>query len=208
MYYSICMYYSIYNMSVIPDAKFLCRGYFCVGTYTHVDPKLVTFWHIADVLPTCCQHSQLSICVGARDNNDEGGVNSSFLSNDDEECQGPFDAAAMPSSQACIGSEKRMAGDGAIPKRKPPLFLSHWKLQGSHCQVIARMATTTAVSCLGIWWVTWCIRTGPRTSRGIAKIELMLNTESMTMSFVMRNQLSNERRIVLSVSWWMLWWWL
>ncbi len=34
----------------------------------------------------------------ARDNNDEGGIDSSFLLNDDEECHGPFDAAAMPST--------------------------------------------------------------------------------------------------------------
>jgi hypothetical protein len=39
----ICTYYTIYNLLVIPDAKFLCRGYFCVGTDTYADPKLATF---------------------------------------------------------------------------------------------------------------------------------------------------------------------
>ncbi len=63
MYYSICTYYSIYNMLVISDAKFLCWGDFCVGTNMHVNPKLATFRHVADVLPTCRQHSQLSYCL-------------------------------------------------------------------------------------------------------------------------------------------------
>jgi hypothetical protein len=60
MYYSICMYYSIYNLSVISDANFLCRGTFCVGKKSHVDPNLASFQHVTDVLPTCCQHCQLS----------------------------------------------------------------------------------------------------------------------------------------------------
>ncbi len=60
MYYSICTYYSIYNLLVISDAKFLCRGTFCVGTDTHVDPNLATFQHVANVLPTYCRHCQLS----------------------------------------------------------------------------------------------------------------------------------------------------
>jgi hypothetical protein len=47
---------------VIPDTKFWCPGHFCVGTDTHVDQKLATFRHVANVLPTCCQHSQLR-CV-------------------------------------------------------------------------------------------------------------------------------------------------
>ncbi len=53
----------------------------------------------------------------AGDNNDEEGINFSFLLNDDEERRGPFDAATMPSSQARRGSEKRKTGDGANPKR-------------------------------------------------------------------------------------------
>ncbi len=40
-----------------------------------------------------------------------------FLWNDDEERQGPFDAAVMMSNRACRGSEKQKAGDGANPKR-------------------------------------------------------------------------------------------
>jgi hypothetical protein len=60
MYYSICKYYSIYNLSVISDAKFLCRGTFCVGPDTHVDPNLATFQHAPNVSPTCCRHCQLS----------------------------------------------------------------------------------------------------------------------------------------------------
>ncbi len=51
------------------------------------------------------------------DNNDDGGINSSFPLNDDEDCRGLFDAAAIPSSRACGGSEKRKAGDGVNLKR-------------------------------------------------------------------------------------------
>ncbi len=51
------------------------------------------------------------------DNNDEGEINSSHPTNDDDDCQGLSAAAAMPSSQACGGSEKRKVGDGANPRR-------------------------------------------------------------------------------------------
>jgi hypothetical protein len=60
------------------------------------------------------------ICNSAGEINGERGNNSSYLSNDDEEHQGQLDdfaAAAMPSSQACGGGEKRKAGDGANPKK-------------------------------------------------------------------------------------------
>ncbi len=96
---------------------------------------------------------------------------------------------------------------GQIPEEAVPL-LSHWKLQGSHCWIIARTATTTTISCFGKWWFTWCTRTGLSQSRGIVKTELTLSTESVSMSFTARNKLSNVRRIVLSISWWMLRWWL
>jgi hypothetical protein len=57
---------------------------------------------VPPIIPSNLLHSLDS----AKDNNDEGGINYSFPSNDDEDCQGPFDAAAMPSSQACGGSKK------------------------------------------------------------------------------------------------------
>jgi hypothetical protein len=53
----------------------------------------------------------------ARDINEEGGIASPFPSNDDEDCPRPFAAAAMPSSRARGGSEKRNAGDGANPRK-------------------------------------------------------------------------------------------
>ncbi len=53
------------------------------------------------IVPPIIPNNLLNSFDRARDNNDEGGVNSSFLLYDDEECRGPFDAAAMPSSQSC-----------------------------------------------------------------------------------------------------------
>jgi hypothetical protein len=41
------------------DTKILCRGNFGVGTDTRKCPNSSTFRHIADILPTCRQHSQL-----------------------------------------------------------------------------------------------------------------------------------------------------
>ncbi len=66
MYYSIYTYYSIYNLLVIPNTQFLHWGNFCVGTNMHVDPKSATFGHVADVLPTCCRHSQLRSLVESK----------------------------------------------------------------------------------------------------------------------------------------------
>jgi hypothetical protein len=57
------------------------------------------------------------ILDSAGDNNDEGGINSSFPLNDDEDCRCLPAAPAMPSSWACGGSEKRKAGDRANPRR-------------------------------------------------------------------------------------------
>jgi hypothetical protein len=68
-------------------------------------------------LPPIIRGNLLHSFDSAGDNNDEGGINSSFRSNDDEDCPGPFAAAAMPSSRARRGSEKRKAGDGANSKR-------------------------------------------------------------------------------------------
>ncbi len=49
---------------------------------------------IPPVIPANLLHS----CDSAGDYIDEGGINSSFLLNDDENCQVPLDAAAMLSS--------------------------------------------------------------------------------------------------------------
>ncbi len=50
----------------VADTKF-CVGWTfllsCVGHDTHVEPKLVTNWHVSDTLPTCHRHSQLSCQV-------------------------------------------------------------------------------------------------------------------------------------------------
>ena len=73
-------------------------------------------------IPPNISGSLLHSVDSAGDNNDEGGINSSFRSNDDEDCPGPFAAAAMPSSRARRGSEKRKAGDGANPKRSCAFF--------------------------------------------------------------------------------------
>jgi hypothetical protein len=50
-------------------------------------------------------------------NNDEGEINSSHPTNDDDACRDPSAAAAMQSSQAHGGGEKRKAGDGANLRR-------------------------------------------------------------------------------------------
>jgi hypothetical protein len=42
--------------------------------------------------------------------------------NDDDDHQGSFDAAAMPSSRASGGGEKGKAGDGANPRRSRAFF--------------------------------------------------------------------------------------
>jgi hypothetical protein len=68
-------------------------------------------------LPPIIRGNLLHFFDSTRDNNDEEGINSSFLSNDDEDRPGPFAAAAMPSSRAHGGSEKWKAGDGANPRK-------------------------------------------------------------------------------------------
>ncbi len=68
-------------------------------------------------LPPIIPGSLLHSFDSAGDNNNEGGINFSYLTNDDDDCRGPFDAAAMPSSRALGGSEKQKAGAGANPKR-------------------------------------------------------------------------------------------
>jgi hypothetical protein len=60
----------------------------------------------------------------AGDNNDEGGINSSFLLNDNEECQGPFNVDAMLSSEPAEEVRSGRQEMGLIPKGAAP-FLSH-----------------------------------------------------------------------------------
>jgi hypothetical protein len=48
------------TVSEIFNTNILCGGNFGVGTHTQKFPNSLTFQHIADILPTCCQHSQLS----------------------------------------------------------------------------------------------------------------------------------------------------
>jgi hypothetical protein len=67
--------------------------------------------NIPPIIPGNLLHSFDS----AGDNHDEGGINSSFPSNDDEERRGLSAAAAMVSSRSRRGSEKRKSGDGADP---------------------------------------------------------------------------------------------
>jgi hypothetical protein len=104
-------------------------------------------------LPPIIRGNLLNSFDSAGDNNGGGGVNSSLLSNEDEDRPRPSAAdasatAAMPSSRACGGSEKRKAGDGANP-RKSRTFSKPLKLQGSHRWVIARTVMTTKIFHLG-----------------------------------------------------------
>ncbi len=57
-------------------------------------------------LPPIIHGNLLHSFDSAGDNNNEGGINSSYPTNDDDDCQGSFNAATMPSSQARGGSEK------------------------------------------------------------------------------------------------------
>ncbi len=69
------------------------------------------------ILPPIICGNLLHSFESTGDNNDEGEINSSHPTNDDDDRQGLSAAAAMLSSQACGGSEKRKAGDGANPRR-------------------------------------------------------------------------------------------
>ncbi len=69
------------------------------------------------ILPPIIRGNLLHSFENAGDNNDEGEINSSHPTNDDDDRQGPSAAAAMPLSRARGGSEKGNAGDGANPRR-------------------------------------------------------------------------------------------
>jgi hypothetical protein len=70
-------------------------------------------------LPPIIRDNLLNSFETTGDNNEEGGINSSFPLNDDEDCPHPSAAAAMPStsSRAYGRSEKQKAGNGANPRK-------------------------------------------------------------------------------------------